>query len=149
MSTFDSLESMVAASFEAMRPRDDVSVTEAAEKYHIIRQPGSHNGPWSRRKTPYLVEFQDTFTSLEHEAVIFVGPARTGKTLALTNWLSRSIKVDPADTMVVHMAQHTAREWVKSDLERAFATARNSRPSLRAARTTTTCSTNSFCQECA
>lgn len=74
---------MVAASFEAMRPSENLSVTEWAEKYHIIRQAGSHNGPWSRAKTPYLVEPQDILTSLDHEAMIFVGPARTGKALAL------------------------------------------------------------------
>lgn len=81
--SFNCLEDMVAASFEAMRPSENLSVTEWAEKYHIIRQAGSHNGPWSRAKTPYLVEPQDILTSLDHEAMIFVGPARTGKALAL------------------------------------------------------------------
>lgn len=125
---FATLEEMVSASFDAMRPIERLSVTEAAEKYHIIRQPGSHNGPWSRAKTPYLVEPQDVLTSLDHVAMIFAGPARTGKSLMLTNWLAHSAICDPADTMVVHMAQHTAREWVKSDLEKSF---RNS-PALRA-----------------
>lgn len=117
---FDSLEQMVAAAFEAVRPADQISVTEAAERYHIIRQPGSHNGPWSRDRTPYIVEPQDVLTSLDYTSMIFVGPARTGKSLMLTNWVTHSVKVDPADIMVVHMSQNTAREWVKSDLEKSF-----------------------------
>lgn len=118
--SFASLEQMVATSFEAMRPAERLTVTEAAEKYHIIRQPGSHNGPWSRDRTPYIAEPQDVLTSLEYTGMIFVGPARTGKSLALSNWLIHTAKCDPADMLVVHMAQHTAREWVKTDLEKSI-----------------------------
>lgn len=120
MTPFASIEQIVVTSFEAMRPTERLSVTEAAERYHIIRQPGSHNGPWSRDRTPYMVEPQDTLTSLDFNAEIFVGPARTGKSLTLTNWVVQTAKCDPADMMVVHMAQHTAREWVKTDLEKSI-----------------------------
>lgn len=125
---FQTLEEIVAAAFEGVRPPDRMTVSEAAREFHIIRQPGSHTGPWSAERTPYMVEPQDTLTSLEYTSMIFVGPARTGKSIALTNWLAHSVKVDPADTMVVHMSMHTAREWVKSDLEKSL---RNS-PALSA-----------------
>lgn len=117
---FPSLEHIVAAAFEGVRPPTRMTVTEAAQAFHIIRQPGSHTGPWSADKTPYIVEPQNLLTSLEYQTMIFVGPARTGKSLMLTNWLAHSIVVDPADVMVVHMAQHTAREWVKSDFEKSL-----------------------------
>mgnify|MGYP000892806609 CR=1 FL=1 len=118
--TYPSLEYIVAEAASGLRPAELLTVTEAGEKYHIIRQPGSHNGPWSRNRTPYMVEPQDILTSIDHEAMIFAGPARTGKSIALTNWVAHTVKCDPADMMVVHMAQHTAREWVKSDLEKSI-----------------------------
>ena len=80
---YESLEHLVVDAFQAMRPKENLTVTETAEKYHIIRQPGAHSGPWSARKTPYMVEVQDTLTSLDYTGVAFVGPARTGKALAL------------------------------------------------------------------
>lgn len=115
---FDSLESMAAVVFEGLRPVDYISVTEAAKKYVMIRQPGAHVGPWSAEKTPYNVEIQDTYTSLDHTAVIDVGPARTGKSQKFLNWAAHTVKIDPTDMMLVHMAQHTAREWSKDDLEK-------------------------------
>ena len=117
---FESLEQMIANSFEAMRPTERLSVTEAAKRYHVIRSPGAHSGPWSESRTPYLVEPQDTLTSLEHTGMIFVGPARTGKSAMFLNWTTHSAILDPADMMCVHMAQHTAREWSKADLARMF-----------------------------
>lgn len=124
---FRSVEDMIVAAFEALRPSARMSVTEAAEKYHIIRQPGSHNGPWSRKITPYMVEPQDLLTSLDYTGMVFVGPARTGKSVALTNWVTRTAISDPSDMLVVHMSQHTAREWSKTDLAKSL---RNS-PELR------------------
>lgn len=120
MRRFNTLEQIVAAAFDGVRPPTRMSVTEAAVAYHIIRQPGSHTGPWSADRTPYMVEPQDLLTSLDYQVVVFAGPARTGKSVLLTNWFAHSLKVDPADMMLVHMAQHTAREWVKSDFEKSL-----------------------------
>ena len=36
------------------------------------------------------------------------------------NWLSHTAICDPADMMVIHMTQNTAREWSQGDLRRAF-----------------------------
>lgn len=115
---FASLEEMIVASFEAVRPTERLTVTEAASRYHIIRQPGSHSGPWSADKTPYMREPQDVLTSLDFTGMILVAPARTGKSAGFLNWGTHTIVTDPADMMVVHMAQHTAREWSKSDFEK-------------------------------
>jgi len=51
---YSSLEALVADTFEAMRPVEHLTVSEAAGRYHIVRVPGMHNGPWSRDKTPYI-----------------------------------------------------------------------------------------------
>lgn len=124
---FETLEEMVLAAAEAVRPPERITVSEAAERYHIVKNPGQHEGPFSMEKTPYLREPQDVLTSLDFTGMVFVGPARTGKSAMAINWLAHTAITDPADLMVVHMAQHTARDWSQADLAKAL---RNS-PELR------------------
>jgi phage terminase large subunit GpA-like protein len=126
--TFPSIEHIVSASAEGVRPAERLSVSEAAAKYHIVNNPGSYVGPFSLDKAPYLIEPMDEMTSLDLKAVVFVGPARTGKSAMLINWLCHTAICDPADMLVVHMTQSTARDWSQADLDKAV---RNS-PELRA-----------------
>lgn len=135
MTAYTSIEQMVASAFEAMRPAERLTVTEAAQRYHIIRQPGAHSGPWSPAKTPYMVEVQDTLTSLDYTGVAFVGPARTGKSALFLNWLAHTAIIDPADMMIVHMSQNNARDWSKADLEKMFRHSPEIRRRLRPGRT--------------
>lgn len=125
--TFPSMEHIVAASAEGVRPPERLSVSEAASKYHIVNNPGSYVGPFSLTKAPYLVEPMDEMTSLALKGIVFVGPARTGKSAMLINWLCHTAICDPADMLVVHMTQSTARDWSQADLDKAV---RNS-PELR------------------
>lgn len=115
---FASLEEMALAAFDAVRPPEQLTVVEAAQKYVGIRQPGAHVGKWSAEKTPYLIEPMETLTSLDFTGMIFVGPARTGKSQMFLNWEGHTVKCDPTDMMLIHMAQHTGREWSKDDHEK-------------------------------
>lgn len=113
---FDCLEDAVAATFAHLSPREHLDVVGVAEKYVYIKQPGSYVGYWSRRKAPYLVEPQEVLTSLDYTGMIFVGPARTGKSQMALNHIAHTAKTDPTDYQVVQMSQHKARKWSKSDL---------------------------------
>lgn len=125
---FPSVEHIVAAAAESVRPPERLSVSEAAAQYHIVNNPGSYVGPFSLDKAPYLREPMDEMTSLDLRAIVFVGPARTGKSAMAINWLCHTAICDPADMLVVHMTQSTARDWSQADLDKAV---RNS-PELRA-----------------
>ena len=118
---FESLEDIVASIFNEMRPPGRMSVTEAAETYTRIGSGGGHSKPWSKSTTPYLEEPQDVLTSLEYQGMIFVGPARTGKTVMGLNWISHTAKTDPADMLYVHMDRENARKWSNGDLNRFLA----------------------------
>ena len=131
---YESLEHLVVDAFQAMRPKENLTVTETAEKYHIIRQPGAHSGPWSARKTPYMVEVQDTLTSLDYTGTAFVGPARSGKSASALNWLAQTAVCDPADMLIVHMTQNDARKWSKDDLAKMFRNSPHLRSLLRPGR---------------
>lgn len=115
---FESLEEVVAASFSEMRPSDRLTVTEAAVKHTRLGSGGGHSVPWSLDKTPYLKEPQDVLTSLDYQGMIFVGPARTGKTMMGLNWITHTVKSDPTDMLYVHMDRENARKWSNGDLKR-------------------------------
>jgi phage terminase large subunit GpA-like protein len=62
--------------------------------------------------------------SREYDAVVFVGPARTGKTIGLIDgWIVYNIVCDPADMLVIQVSEEKARA-LKKRLDRTFAAAR-------------------------
>jgi phage terminase large subunit GpA-like protein len=116
--SFACIEDMVVASAEAVRPPERLTVSQAAEKYHIVNNPGTHVGPFSLERTPYLIEPMDELESLEFTGEILAGPARSGKSVMALNWLAYTTICDPADMMFVNMTQNTARDWSQGDLAR-------------------------------
>lgn len=124
---YRTLEDIIVATSEAIHPPERITVSQAAERYHIVKNPGQHEGPFSLEKTPYLREPMDVLTSLDFTGMVFAGPARSGKSAMAINWLAHTAITDPADMLIVHMSQHTARDWSQADLARAI---RNS-PELR------------------
>jgi phage terminase large subunit GpA-like protein len=118
MRTFATIEDMLVASAEAVRPPERLTVSQAAEKYHIVNNPGTHVGPFSLEKTPYLREPMDTLQSLDFTGLVMVGPARCGKSVMFPNWMAYSSICDPADMMAVQMTQASARDWSQGDFAR-------------------------------
>lgn len=112
------IEDMVVVSAEAVRPPERLTVSQAAEKYHIVNNPGTHVGPFSLERTPYLVEPMNELESLDFTGEILAGPARSGKSVMALNWLAYTTICDPADMMFVNMTQNTARDWSQGDLAR-------------------------------
>lgn len=112
------LEDIIGEAFASMSPSERLSVTEAALRYTKVPAGGNYGRPWDVNLTPYLREPQDVLTSLDKQGMIFVGPARTGKTVMLLNWLGHTVKHDPTDMLFVHMNRDNARKWSKGDLDR-------------------------------
>lgn len=73
----------VMGGFPALRPPRRVTVAEGVAESMVLNQPGGYVGPWSADETPYMIEPMNMLASRRHEAVCFVGPARTGKCLDL------------------------------------------------------------------
>lgn len=107
--------------YEALRPPKRVSVSKGASEILVLRTPGTAGGLWSGEKTPYMIEPMDTLASRKHEACVFVGPARTGKTAGLLlGWMAHNVRNDPGDMLFLQMSQEKAREFSKTDIERAL-----------------------------
>lgn len=120
MNLFKSIESMVVVAAEAVRPPERLTVSQAAEKYRFLNNPGSYVGPWKNSMTPYLVEPMDTLTSHEYEGMIFVGSSQSGKTDMFVNFLVHTVMCDPVDMMLIQTAQATARDFSMRRVDRLF-----------------------------
>lgn len=111
----------ICSPFQALRPPRRVSVSQGAQENLVFHQPGARGGPWDPTETPYMVEPMDILASRLHEAVVFAGPARTGKTGGLLlGWMAHAVRNDPGDMLFVQMTQDKAREFSKTDVDRAL-----------------------------
>lgn len=111
----------ISSGYPALRPPKRTSISAGAAANLVIKQPGGYAGPWDASETPYMVEPMNMLASRQHEAVVFVGPARTGKTAALLlGWMAHAVVNDPGDMLFIQMSQDKAREFSKTDVSRAI-----------------------------
>jgi phage terminase large subunit GpA-like protein len=105
----------------AFLPPRRVPVHQGAAEILYFKQPGGVPGLWNPLDTPYMIEPMDMLASRRHEAVCFVGPARTGKTAGLIlGGMSHFVVNDPGDMLIIQMTQDKAREFSKTDIDRAL-----------------------------
>lgn len=77
--------------------------------------------PWDDSLTPYIIEPMNCLADRRYDSVIFVGPARTGKSLGLIDgWIVYVIVCDPADFLLIQMTEEKAREHSKNDYIEPF-----------------------------
>jgi len=102
-----------------VRPPKRMPVSEAVGRFVKVRTPSGGVAAWDRTLTPYMCEPMDMLASRYHEAVVFVGPARTGKTNGLVDgWIGYNVMCDPGDMLIVQMSQEKARDYSKLRVNR-------------------------------
>lgn len=102
----------------AVRVRAPRRVKPSEAAASVLR---TEKGPWRPDLTPYLLEPLDQLGSREYRSVIFVGPARTGKTMTLILCgIAYVVTCAPGDMLVVQMSQDAARDFSRMDLDRAI-----------------------------
>ena len=100
-------------------PARRVSVTEAAESSMFVSTPGGYSGRWKSETTPYMSEPMDCVAMRDYNSVIFVGSARTGKTMGLLEGsITYIYTCDPSDTLIVHMTEEAARRYSRMRIGR-------------------------------
>ncbi len=106
---------------EIIRAPRRMPVADAVEKYMRVPMGAGNSVPWDPLVAPYVIEPMNCLASREYDAVIFVGPARTGKTIGLIDgWVVYNIVCDPADMLIIQMTEEKAREHSKKRLARTF-----------------------------
>jgi phage terminase large subunit GpA-like protein len=104
---------------QVFRKADRLSVTDVAEQYVMIKRLGARSEPWNRERTPYMVEPQNLLSSRELSAVIFAGPAQSGKTESLVlNFIAYSVIQDPMDLILFSPTQQAARDFSVRRIDR-------------------------------
>lgn len=115
---YHSLEALLVEAAAGVRPPERLTVSEAAEKYRMLNNPGSYVGPWDNGIAPYLVDVMDVLSSVSYTAMVFAGPAQCGKTDIFLNWQLYSVLCDPADMMLIQTSQTSARDFSKRRIDR-------------------------------
>lgn len=96
-------------------------VADAVAQYMRVPMGAGNSVPWDPLVAPYIIEPMNCLASREYDAVIFVGPARTGKTIGLIDgWVIYNVICDPADMLIIQMTEEKAREHSKKRLARTF-----------------------------
>ncbi|HIB1133468.1 TPA: phage terminase large subunit family protein, partial [Escherichia coli] len=96
-------------------------VADAVAQYMRVPMGAGNSVPWDPLVAPYVIESMNCLASREYDAVIFVGPARTGKTIGLIDgWVIYNVICDPADMLIIQMTEEKAREHSKKRLARTF-----------------------------
>jgi len=113
-----------------LKPAHEVTLSTA----EIIRPPRrtrptdavreglrTEKGPWSPDLTPYCTEPLDHLAGRRYQGIVFVGPARTGKTMSLIlGGVTYIATCAPGDTLIVQMTKDAARDFSRMDLDRAI-----------------------------
>lgn len=83
MTSFNTIGEMLLSVASILQPAEEMTVSQAAEKYRYVNQPGAYVGPWLNTTTPMMVLPMNLFTSRQYTGIVFVGPAQCGKALAV------------------------------------------------------------------
>lgn len=109
---YKSVYDIFVSAADAFHKPDRRTVTDVAEQFVMIRRLGARSDHWNSRLTPYMTEPQNLLSSRELSAIIFCGPAQSGKTESLIlNFIAYSVIQDPMDLIVYGPTQQAARDF--------------------------------------
>lgn len=104
-----------------IKPPQQTTVAESVARNLRIVNPSGARENWNPDTAPYMVEPMNLVRSRRYEGLVFVGPARSGKTIALGDGvLAYSIVDDPADCMVIEKSKDDAEDYSKTRARRAI-----------------------------
>lgn len=113
---------------QLLKPKPRTKPVDVAEDLVMVNLPGGYFGKWDSSVTPQMREPLNMLTSRRHEALIYVGPAQSGKTQALIEcWIAYITSIATADAMIIQSSMDQARDFSKRRIDRMF---RNS-PALK------------------
>lgn len=120
ISKYDDITDLfVSVAKKVFVPPNRMTVSEWAEDYRQVNQPGAYVGPYRNSTTPYMEEPADELTNPNLRGEIFVGSAQTGKTDGLIiNWIGYGAHIDGQDQMVVCQSFTAARDFSMRRVDR-------------------------------
>lgn len=113
---FASARNVTKHTAQLVRAPQRVKPSEAA-----ARALKTEKGPWDPNLAPMMLEPLNLLGGREYNGIIFVGPARTSKTMSLIlGGVTYIVTSAPGDTLITQMSQDSARDFSRTDLDRAI-----------------------------
>lgn len=108
------LNAVVAKVMAGMKPPENLTVTEWAEKRRrLSTESSAEPGPWRTTRTPYLREPMNAFTDPRVRRIVMVAASQVGKSELELNIIGYIIDEDPGSILFVHPTTIDAKEFSK------------------------------------
>ena len=108
------LNAVVAKVMAGMKPPENLTVTEWAEKRRRLSMESSAEpGPWRTTRTPYLREPMNAFTDPRVRRIVMASASQVGKSELELNIIGYIIDEDPGSILFVHPTTIDAKEFSK------------------------------------
>lgn len=103
-----------------LKPPENLTVSQWAERFRILDGASNLKGRWSNDITPYLKGIMDALNDPDIRKIFFCKAAQIGGTEALINMLCYIIHQAPAPTMIVYPSDDLAKDVSNDKLKPAF-----------------------------
>lgn len=104
----------ISKALAGMKPPDDLTVTEWAErKRRLSSEASAEPGPWRTGRTPYLRAPMDAFNDPKVRRIVMVAASQVGKSEFINNCIGYIIDEDPGSILFVHPTTIDAKEYSK------------------------------------
>lgn len=108
------LNAVIGKVLAGMKPPDDLTVTEWAERNRrLSAESAAEPGPWRTERTPYLREPMNAWTDPKIRHIVMVAASQVGKSEFLNNCIGYVIDQDPGSILFVHPTTIDAKEYSK------------------------------------
>lgn len=108
------LQNTIAKALEGLKPPEDLTVSEWAEKKRRLSSESSAEpGPWRTSRTPYLKEPMDAFTDPSIRRIVMVAASQVGKSEFINNTIGYIMDEDPGSILFIHPTTVDAKEYSK------------------------------------
>ncbi len=108
------LNGAIAKALAGMKPPDDLTVTQWAERNRRLSSEASAEpGPWRTSRTPYLREPMDAFTDPKVRRIVMASASQVGKSELENNIIGYIIAEDPGSILYIHPTTIDAKEYSK------------------------------------
>ena len=114
MNKSDRLNAVITKALQSLRPPEDLTVSEWADKYRVLSSESSAEpGPWSTSRTPYLKDVMDAFSDINVRHIVMVSASQVGKSELENNIIGYIIEQDPGSILFIQPTMQDAREYSK------------------------------------
>lgn len=112
----ESLKRIILDARKFMRPPENLTVSQHAEKYRRLPSYSKLSGMWKNYMAPFAVAFMDAFSDDETEEISFMKSAQVSGTESMNNMIYWRIKNKPCPIIVMQPTKTMGQFYAKEKL---------------------------------